>query len=141
MYLKRYLGLKKYCSNTAVYYYSNTEPLFNVLRKISSLSFVKICFPPSLNNHQLSFTKRPMPPPYDPEPKLAEDFPKQPVFISRIGKHRRKFFQELFNVNHFKSCTIVSFHVRVTEQCLCIYCGNKLLRQGTMDLHSCPDID
>jgi len=139
-YIKRYLGLPRSCSATGVHYYCNTAPLYHAIRDISASSFTNICFPPSMEGHQLSFANVPPLPPYEPESDLSEDFPREQVFISSVGYHRCKFFRHLFNINHFRICSVSTFHVNSTPECTCLYCHGSLAGPSSKD-HSCPEIE
>ena len=97
-------------------------------------SVSKINFPPdSLDGYQLSFSNVEKLPPYLPEFEMSMEFPKERVHISRNRTYRRNKFRELFNVNHYKSCTVEKFHTTITPKCKCIFCLETLERS-----HVCP---
>ena len=134
-FIKRYLGLPKYVSNSAVHYYCGTWPLFYALRHLSTIAISKINFPSeSMHEHKLSFTDLVPLPPYVPETEMDEDFPRHSVHISRNRIFRRKKFQNLFNLGHYEVCKVEKFHTKLTSQCRCIYCGKKIVRG-----HVCPE--
>ena len=134
-YLKRYLGLPKYAQNSAVHYYCGTWPLHYAIMNIASRSVHKLNFPPdSLNGHQISFSNVPLLPPFVPVSEMDPDFPTEKLHISRNRVYRKKKFCEIFNVHHYKICTIEKFHINVTKKCKCIYCKTILTRG-----HVCPE--
>jgi len=128
-YVKRYLGLPKYANNAAIHYYCGTWPLYNATMHGAVHAVSKINFPPdSLNGYKLSIANVEHLPPYLPEHEMDSDFPKCKVHISRNQIYRRRKFRELFNVNHYKSCSVKKFHVKPTDDCKCIYCQKSLGR-------------
>ena len=67
-------------------------------------------------------------PPYDPSTEMDNDFPRNPVHISRNKRYRINTFRKLFNVDHYRTCTVTKFHTKLTDACTCIYCGEHAAR-------------
>jgi len=134
-YLKRYLGIPKSCNTAALLYYTDTIPLYDAIRMIACHTFTKISFPSdSMAGHQLSFAKEPPPPPYDPLPILPDEFPREKPFMSLKKNFRFDAFRKIFNVGHYKVCSVETFHTLVSPLCRCIYCNCHLDRAHTCDV-------
>jgi len=131
-FIKRYLGLPKYVSNSAVHYYCGTWPLFYALRHLSTFAISKINFPSeSMHEHKLSFADLVPLPPNVPETEMDLDFPRQRIHIPRKRSFRRNFFEKLFVVNHYKTCVVERFHSKLTSDCKCLFCGQNFARWYT----------
>ena len=133
-FLKRYLGLPKASCSAGLLYYCDTMPLYNILCKIAQHTFTNINFPSdSMAGHQLSFANvRPLPP-YDPLPILPEEFPREIPFMSAKKNNRFETFRNIFNVGHYKVCSLQAFHFLLTSSCSCLYCKATPLLRG----HQC----
>ena len=131
-FIKRYLGLPKYVSNSAVHYYCGTWPLFYALRHLSTIAISKINFPSeSMHEHKLSFTDLVPLPPYVPETDMDLNFPREKIHIPRKRSFRIKIFRELFIVDHYKTCVVERFHSKLTCDCKCLFCGQNFARGHT----------
>ena len=129
-YLKRYLGLPKYAHGAAIHFYCRTWPLFNAIRYLARGAISKITFPPdSMDGYQLTFANTTPIPPYDPSTEMDDDFPRTMIHISRNKHYRRKNFRKIFNIEHYRTCSVTKFHTKVTDACKCIYCGEHASRE------------
>ena len=74
-----------------------------------------------------------------PEHEMATDFPKvRPNFLRNYFFRRRKF-REIFNINHYKVCTIENekFHNHLTVDCNYVFIVDGRLQETiTVNIHS-----
>ena len=106
-FLKRYIGIPKFSSNSICYFLTKTSPLLSTIHLFTKMHPFLAGFPPSLSNLQLSFLRDspPLPPRFDPIPEIPSSFWFSPVIdhLPSNPKFRRQLILPLVK-KYFPDC-------------------------------------
>ena len=126
-FLKRYLSLPYYANNAICYHVTNSQPLLSTLESLLPSSFSSLRFPQLLNGLKLTMNENKFPEnAYNPIPNIPTYFWRSKCFVAlpTYSRSRRELCREIFDINHFVTCSIDKFHVNAGDDCCCLLCGD-----------------
>ena len=128
-FLKRYLGLPKHTNNAIIYHITETRPLYNRLTELAPHTTGAMYLPTEMSGYQMKFLQTlPEVPAYN----VVEEVPtwfwlsRRIININQNYHLRRKFLNEILDLNHKDFCQTNSFHCKIEPECRCEICGKQM---------------
>ena len=128
-YLKRYFGVPKHTNNAIIHHIAETKPLYHQLTELAPKTTGAMYLPTEMNGYQIKFLQSlPETTPFNSYEEVPTWFwlSQRIININPNYHLRKRFLNEILDLNHRVFCVNEGFHCKIGPECICIFCNQQM---------------